>query len=73
MDRCKFSRSTQFLPAAHQSTHRHPTRLKGGVIYSAVPRSLLASNANRAAELLALKDLSAATKVSARVLIDLLT
>jgi acetylornithine deacetylase/succinyl-diaminopimelate desuccinylase-like protein len=43
-----------------------------GVIYGAGPRSVLASNAKRADEHLALEDLRCATKVLARTLIDLL-
>jgi acetylornithine deacetylase/succinyl-diaminopimelate desuccinylase-like protein len=44
-----------------------------GVIYGAGPRTVLESNAKRADEHLALEDLRGATKVLARVLIDLLT
>jgi acetylornithine deacetylase/succinyl-diaminopimelate desuccinylase-like protein len=44
-----------------------------GVIYGAGPRTVLASNAKRADEHLALSDLRAATKVIARTLLDLLS
>jgi len=43
-----------------------------GVIYGAGPRTVLESNAKRADERIALKDLKAATKVLARTLSDLL-
>lgn len=44
-----------------------------GVIYGAGPRTVLESNAKRADERIALKDLKAATKIVARTLSDILT